>query len=74
MVEVIVGFIIETLISNGIAVLFFVGLIAVFVEPLTKSWNPKIKILSYGIIGSAIGLYSYSSYDMPDESLTVLEV
>ena len=74
MVEVIVGFIIETLISNSIFVLFFVGLIAVFVEPLTKSLNPKIKILSYGIMGSAIGLYSYSTYDMPNESLTVLEV
>lgn len=74
MIEVTIGFILETLLSTGIPVLFFIAIMAVFVEPLTKKLNPKIKIISYGILGALIGLYFYSTYDIPDQSLTVLEI
>ena len=69
------GFLIENSIVNSIPIFLGALVFAYIAGPFLKNVgaNNYIRISVYSIIGVAAGMWSYSSFDIPDRSIELME-
>lgn len=72
---IIIEFIIEKTIINSIPILLGVVVFAMFFGKVLDSIgiSKRLKSIIYAIVGAISGLWAYSSYDIPERSIELLE-
>ncbi|MGK0472298.1 MAG: hypothetical protein ACJAR0_002779 [Candidatus Azotimanducaceae bacterium] len=69
------GFLIENSIVNSVPIFLAALVVAYIAGPFLKNVgaNKYARIAIYSVIGVAAGMWSYSSFDIPDRSIELME-
>ena len=71
----LLSFLIETSIVQSVPIFFAALAVGYVIGPFLKNvgLNTYMRIAIYSLVGAAAGMWSYSSFDIPDRSIELME-